>query len=215
MRSNPLVAALFGFHIIEEKAKALIDEDISLLWLWDEELKISPADAAVEFNNSKMLEYMAGAIGKQPKEKHEQMFRQTFECPDDKGTLPVHTAAWYGYLSCLEFLVKNCPSGSKILECQNRIGNSALHFAAIAGEIETFKWILEKSSDPLRLLMLKSQHQLAPLEAAPENARVDLTKVVREFGFARELEMLNVSENCGALVSLICGIMRQQIALSE
>ena len=62
------------------------------------------------------------------------------------GELPVHAAARNGYLGVLEHIICTTGHGKDLINVRSKAGYSALHLAALHGNIEAVEWLVSKHS---------------------------------------------------------------------
>ncbi|KAI4324012.1 hypothetical protein L6164_023580 [Bauhinia variegata] len=77
---------------------------------------------------------------------------------DDQGWLPLHYAAYFGYLDGVSKLLDKCPSCTLIKE--DTYGLFPIHLASHGGHLEVFKKLLSYCLDPCEILNNENQNVL-------------------------------------------------------
>lgn len=94
---------------------------------------------------------------------------------DKHGRLPLHYAAFIGYLDGVELLLGIC----KCCTIQSDVdGSFPIHLASYGGHVEVVKKLLEYCPDPTE--MLDTSHERNILHIAADNGKHDVIRYILE-----------------------------------
>lgn len=143
-----------------------------------------------------------------------QMFRDTFERGDNFGCTPAHDAAGLGRIMDLMFLVRHCPSGSKILEVRDTRGWTPAHYAAYRKQIDTLDFLLQNAPSGIAILEAKTVKGDTPLDLANKKFRDRFSlQKIKEFGLRRELRLIRDQNVSGSFVELVLDLLQENCTL--
>lgn len=198
-----------------DRAKKMIAENPTLIWTSTSRHGHCAAYLVSVNGNVEMLKYMyETVVSFGSREEMQQLLKDTFEKESNEGYTPAHGAALLDNISCLEFLVAHCPSGSAILEKKNIFGYTPAHEAAQRELIEPLDFLVKQCPSGIGVLKVKNEAGKTPLEVASREVRNYFTpRKIREIGLERELELTRKRDNSGSLISLVFHIIEENTAL--
>lgn len=203
-----------------DQARKMIAKNSQLVWTARGLHGATPAYPSAVYGNVEMLQHMLAVILQHPlfqedaEEKRRQMLQGAFERGADDGYTPAHTAAHYGHVNCLAFLVEHAPSGAAVLEAKSSAGRTPAHCAAVNGQVDALEFIVRNAPSGIGVLEVKSNGGLVPLDLAQKSVKAYFTpQKIKEIGFERELGLFDKNVDSSPLASLIFGLIRQNVEL--
>lgn len=175
-----------------DKVKELILKNPTIMWkgqaYMPNDTRFTIAAAAAKFSNVNMLEFMYNVVMQQEPETQEKTLKHVFEY---STYTPTHAAADSGCIECLDFLIRHCPSGPKILEVKDSEGGTSAWIAARRGHIECLEFILLNAPSGVRLLRVPDSYGILPLFEGSNKVREYFTpQKIQRIALERELLML-------------------------
>lgn len=170
-----------------EMAREIIAENPRLIWTAKDPWEHSPITWVVNYGNLEMLQLIFDTIvSSRRSSTRTKTLKDVFEKPTSSGEkeTPAHIAACNGSVECLDFLVKNCPSGAAILEARAWNGRTPADSAAFFGNIGALVFILKNAPSGANVLNIKSDSGLMPMNGAVKHYFTP--EKIKEIGLERE-----------------------------
>lgn len=95
---------------------------------------------------------------------------------DERGNTMLHMFAANGLFDCVQAFIENCPNLDEIISKQNFEGNTALHWACIAGQITVVQLLLNAGAK----LSIENKIERTPICEAYRHQRLELLSYLEE-----------------------------------
>ena len=159
----------------------------NLLWTARDGLLHTAAHIFVLHDNVEMLQFMFSTISSMDvsPEYRKRLLSNSYEKGNLFRVTAYHMAAAKGHVSCLAFLVQHCPSGINILTREDHYGQTVVHRAINADQMEILEFIATVSPQGMKALDVKTQYGVKLITTGMQKHFTD--QVVQRIGLTREL----------------------------